>query len=130
MMRSDPKIGEVAFAFDLRGPYGFDTVLGRVYANFGLVRTDVGAEIAQAQGDPSGRRWWNPIYHTYGADCEFACWLYKLGYTIAARQDIQVHDKNHKDALRQKNGERAQADGRLFWRRWTSLETLTRGPNP
>lgn len=120
LMYADPTIGEVAFAFDLRGGYSFDYVNGKPYANFGLVRREAGEAVARAQGDPTGKTWWNPIYRTYGADTEFGCWLWKLGWTVHAAPDLRVHDCNAKDGLRESNdGENGRVrDNRLFWQRW------------
>src|SRR6185295_19293745 len=77
LMETKPKVGEVAFEFDLRGPWGFEHVNGVPYANFGVIRMEAGLAVAKAQGDPTGRAWWNPIYRTYGADTEFGVWLWK-----------------------------------------------------
>lgn len=126
MLEKEPSIGEVAFAFDLRGGFGFDCVHGKTYGNFGLVRTVAGMEVARAQGDSTGRAWWNPMYRTYGADCEFGCWLWKLGWRVEQAPALQVHDKNCKDALRDGNEAHNpdRKDSKLFWSRWTEPESL------
>lgn len=125
-----PRVGEVAFAFDLRGAYGFDEAHKRLYANFGLIRLEAGMAVAQAQGDPDGKLWWNPIYKTYGADTEFGMWLHKLGYGVAPREDLKVHDTCCQDALRIGNNDRDRADSMLFWSRWPDEQALQAGRPP
>ena len=117
LLLADDKIGEVAFEFDLRGSWGFEHVNGMLYANFGVIRREAGMAVARAQGDPSGRDWWNPIYKTYGADTEFGVWLWKLGWRVQHGVGLRVHDVNAKDALRAGN-EGKNADSPLFWSRW------------
>ena len=112
-----PKIGEVAFEFDLRGGYSFDQVNGRIYANYGMIRREAGMAVARKQGDPTGKKFWNPIYKTYGADTEFGCWLWKLGWTVHPGVGLRVHDLNAQDSLRDRNNS-GQLDSALFWRRW------------
>lgn len=126
LLEADPLIGEVAFSFDLRGSYAFEQVHDRVYGNYGLVRTSAGIEVAIAQGDPNGRDWWNPIYRTYGADTEFGCWLWKLGWKVEARTDLRVHDCNAQDELRKLNeaNNPDRADSKLFWQRWTDPASM------
>lgn len=114
-----PQAGEVAFAFNLRGPFACEHVHGKVYGNFGMVRLEAGVAVARRQGDSSGRQWWNPIYRTYGADSEFGCWLWKLGWTVEAGLDLRVRDLNVQDTLRTLNNE-GQKDSALFWSRWAT----------
>lgn len=126
LMLADPKIGEVAFALDLRGDYGYEYVNGAPYANFGLVRREAGMAVAVAQGDPSGRAWWNPLYRTYGADTEFGVWLWKLGWQIYVsstpthKNALRVHDANAADELRAANHlpNGKSRDSEVFWNRW------------
>lgn len=125
-MLADDKIGEVAFEFDLRGPWGFDHVNGALYANYGVIRREAGMAVARAQGDPAGRAWWNSIYRTYGADTEFGVWLWKLDWLVHYGVGLRVHDANAKDDLRKQN-ESKNVDSALFWSRWKN-EKL--GPNP
>jgi GT2 family glycosyltransferase len=121
-LRADPRAGAVAFAFDLGTPgdYHFDHVNGRPYSNFGVIRREAGMAAAVAQGDPDGRRWWNPIYRTYGADSELGVWLWKLGWRVVAASDIRVHDCEAQDELRVRNeaANPDREDSRLFWDRW------------
>jgi GDP-L-fucose synthase len=120
-LHQDPKIGEVAFAFDLhRDGWRFDYVNGKLYANYGVIRTEAGKEVARMQGDRSGRDWWNPIYRTYGADTEFGVWLWKLGWTVYEGYDFRVHDHEAMDELRNSNDARNpdRKDSKVFWERW------------
>jgi len=126
ILEQNPRVGEVAFAFDLRGRMNFDELHHKPYGNFGMVRAEAGIAVAQAQGDPSGRAWWNPEYRTYGADCEFACWQWKLGWTILPRHDLQVHDTKCMDVLRELNqsDNPERSDSHLFWGRWGSPRSI------
>ncbi len=126
ILNSNPKIGEVAFAFDLYGNWGFDHVNGKPYANFGVVRREAGEAVARAQGDPTGKNWWNTIYKTYGADSEFGVWLWKLGWEVYTANHIQVHDCQAMDDLRKLNdaANPDRLDSKLFWMRWQN-ETFT-----
>lgn len=130
-LRESPSVGEIAFAFDLFKGREFDVIHGKVYANFGIVRREAGMAVARAQGDPSGRAWWNPIYKIYGADCEFACWLWRLGWSIVPDNSLKVHDANPQDALRANHDviNPDRADSKLFWKRWkepTSVNPMTK----
>lgn len=120
ILDADEKIGEVAFEFDLRGPWGFETVNGAVYANYGVIRCEAGMAVARMQGDPTGRAWWNPIYRTYGADTELGVWLWKLGWKVYPAIGLRVHDANAQDELRATNlaDDPDRPDSRLFWSRW------------
>jgi len=134
MLEMDPKVGAVAFAFDLfttNGSWGHDHVYGLPYVNYGVFRREAGMAAAVVQGDPSGRRWWNPIYHTYAADCELGVWLWKLGWAIKPTTAIRVEDKSYQveDELRDNNRSRdaARRDTKLFYERWKN-ESLVREP--
>jgi hypothetical protein len=120
LMKAIPSLGAVAFEFDLRGPWAFEYVFGKVYLNFGVIRREAGMEVARAQGDPEGKKWWNPLYRTYGADTELGMWLYKLGWAVHAAKGWRVHDCEAKDELRTVNlsYNPNREDSRLFWRRW------------
>ncbi len=120
LMQADPTIGEVAFEFNLWGPWHFDYVNKRAYANFGVIRREAGIAVAKKQGDPTGRNWWNPIYRHYGADSEFGVWLWKLGYRVHEGRGLRVNDLNARDELRRRNDEinNRKPDGVLFWDRW------------
>lgn len=126
-MDADDKVGAVAFAFDVWGPYRFDYCAeGKVYTNFGVIRADVARRVALAQGDRRGKKLWNPIYHTYGADSEVGCWIWKLGYTVVARADLRVHDLCAQDGLRKNNY--THHDPTTYRERWG--QGLHNGPDP
>lgn len=113
-----PMVGEVAFEFDLRGPYGFDQWNGKILANFGMVRREAGMEVARRQGDPTGRLWWNSRYYkTYGGDSEFSCFMHALGWEIFPGRNLRVHDLNAQDGLRDRNSVN-QTDTQKFFERW------------
>lgn len=119
LMTKHPNIGEVAFEHDLRGRFGFEHINGVPYANFGVIRRDAGIAVAKAQGDDTGRAWWNPIYRTYGADTELGVWLWKLGWIVHEGKGLRVHDIQAQDALRAGNtGNNKNGDSDLFWSRW------------
>ncbi len=126
IMEADPTIGCVAFEFDLRPGQLFEYVHGKVYSNFGVVRTAAGREVARAQGDPTGCMWWNECYRTYGGDSEFGCWLWKLGWRVVEGSGLRVHDKNHQDELRKLNqaDNPERADSKLFWSRWEHANSI------
>lgn len=123
LLETYPQIGEVAFEFDLRGDWGFDTVNGAPYANFGVVRREAGIAVAKAQGDPTGRAWWNPLYRTYGADSEFGCRLWQLGWWVYPARGLRVHDLQHQDALRAQNASHNRhGDSDKFWARYNHVD--------
>jgi len=51
--------------------------------------------VARAQGDPAGRDYWDRKYHTYGADSAAGCWLWRLGWQVAAADDLRVCERMH-----------------------------------
>lgn len=132
-LHAKPELGAVAFAFDLftHTGWGHDHVYGLPYVNYGVFRREAGMAAAVAQGDPTGRRWWNPIYHTYAADCELGVWVWKLGWKIEASHAIHVSDKSARveDVLRENNRSRdhMRRDTKLFYERWAN-ESLVRDP--
>jgi glycosyltransferase involved in cell wall biosynthesis len=132
ILNKKPKVGEVAFEFDLRGPWGFDNVHDRWYANFGVIRASVGIAIAKKQGDPTGHNWWNPIYRTYAADNEFGCWIWAMGLEVERGFGLRVHDLCAKDELRKINAghDPHRTDSVVFLRRWGNRHSLHGGPTP
>jgi len=125
MQRND-RIGAVAFEMDFRGKWGFEDIHGKVYSNFGLVRREAGIQVARAQGDPTGRLWWNPIYRAYAADSEFGCWLHKLGWEVEQGFGLRVHDLQVQDELRDLNDSENpdRPDSKLFWSRWPNSASM------
>ena len=135
MMRANPQIGAVAYEFDLRGRWDFESVHGKLYTNFGVIRREAGMAAAVAAGDPTGKAWWNPIYKTYGADTELGCWLWKLGWIVHGARGLRVHDSNVHDALRTANDSTKGPHGRhpdsvLFYSRWPTAASLNPTPKP
>jgi len=121
MMLADPKIGEVAFEFDLSKYWGFYQYNGKTYANYGIIRREAGIAVAKAQGDNSGTNWWNTIYKTYGADGEFGLQLWKLGWKVAEGLNLRVHDNHHKDELRRLNTALQEKEAKIFFTRCKEL---------
>lgn len=128
-LEKDPHLGAVAFEFDTWGNFKVDQVHGKPYVNYGVIKTAAGRAVAQAQGDPSGKDWWNPIYHTYGADSEFGAWMWKLGFQIQPLKGPRVLDKHPKDALRAANEQQRidRGDSKKFWERWRNPEQIKPG---
>jgi len=133
MLVANPSAGAVAFQFDLRGPWVHEFVHSYVYVNFGLIRTRAGKQVAIKQGDPTGRKWWNPIYYTYGADSEFGVWLHHLGWGVIPSSELRVHDRagETQDELRELNqaNNPARPDSTLFWKRWPHDSSVMGGPS-
>jgi hypothetical protein len=126
IMDQAPSMGALAFEHDLRGAWGFESVHGLVYPNYGIIRREAGMQAARLQGDPKGRAWWNPIYRTYAADCELACWLYGLGLEIYAAKGLRVHDAKAEDELSQRNqrDNPSRPDSVCFWQRWPNQAAI------
>jgi len=99
----------------------------RPYANLGMIRRDVAEKIAYIQGG-----FWNPIYHTYAADTELSCWVWKLGYTVEPALESRCLDWCVQDGLRETNNNgRNREDSALFYSRWPRDEyLLPGGPYP
>jgi glycosyltransferase involved in cell wall biosynthesis len=117
------KAGQVAFEYDLPGVWKVETINGLYYANFGMTRREVVERICQQQGGPNN--FWNPIYHTYAADCEHSCWVWKLGLEVHALK-ARCADKKAVDELREKNDviRGARGDSELFWKRWPDSRSM------
>lgn len=126
MLEADPAAGAVAFAFDTWGPFRYDHCApDRPYVNYGVWRRACVEAVARAQGDPTGRALWNPLYKTYAADTEAGAWAWKLGWKVL-KSAAQVHDAKPQDALREGNhgGQNAagRPDSNLYRQRWTAKE--------
>ena len=119
-LERDDQLGEVAFEQNFRGAWGFEQIHGKTYANFGLVRRAAGIAVAVAQGDPTGRHWWNTIYRSYAADSEFGCWLHRLGWGLDLGVSLRINDLQVQDELRALNesDNPDRPDSKLFWSRW------------
>lgn len=135
-LEADPQAGAVAFAFDTwKGKFQHDHCAhDRAYVNYGVWRRACVEAVARAQGDPTGRAMWNPVYRTYAADTEAGAWAWKLGWTIH-KSNARVHDAQPQDALREGNHGGTNAAGRpdsnLYRQRWgTSGDPATVRPPP
>jgi len=73
--------------------YSFEQHHGRVHMNQGMVRRSAHMAVSRAQGDPTGRDFWDPVYHTYGADSSASCWLRRLGFGIY--EGLEIHVREH-----------------------------------
>lgn len=116
--------GQVAFESDLYGQWKVESIHGFAYANFGITRRDVVQKVCAAQCGPS--HFWNPIYHTYAADCEHSCWVWKLGHTVMPLPGCRVKDHSFLDALRARNDviRANRGDSTLFWKRWPDQASM------
>ena len=124
-MDAEPHLGALVWESDLRGGWKCEGWGGQVYPNKGLVRLEAGMSAARAQGDPEGKAWWNPDYHTYGADGEMGMWLVRLGWKVEPATGLRVHDVRSEavnlapmDDLQRRNKAEYGETGKLFLRRW------------
>jgi glycosyltransferase involved in cell wall biosynthesis len=132
ILKADESIGAVAFCSDRYSPgvYNFDNMRfrGRCYANQGLFRREAGMAAARAQGDPTGKAWWDPQHHTYAADTVLGCWLWRLGWTVYEAADIRVHDDftatGADDPLRASNEEMYEDSGIICNEQWPDDASL------
>ena len=111
LLESDESLGSVAFnsdryrtpeaiaddpflsAFLPSGPpvtFRFERHHGKVYMNQGITRRAAHMAVSRAQGDPTGRDFWDPRYHTYGADMASGCWIWRLGWSIYEGEELKV----------------------------------------
>ena len=105
---------------------------GRAYMNQGLARRAAHMAVARAQGDPTGRDYWDPTYRTYGADSASGMWMWRLGWRIHEAHDLRVHERlpsfidpfselaagGETDPLRLRNGAEMEATLRRFHGEW------------
>jgi glycosyltransferase involved in cell wall biosynthesis len=120
IMNYDPGIGAVALEFDLYGDWRCAEWNGKPSCGKGVVRRSVLMAVARAQGDPDGRRFWDPRWKTYAADSAAGCWIHRLGWTVARGIGLRVHDGKPEDALMKRNKDEYRADGtvNIFMREW------------
>ena len=127
----DHAIGQLAFAYayarDILPDFRTYTMCRRTYANIGMIRRSVADKIAEIQGG-----FWNPIYHTYAADTELSCWVWRLGWDVADCADFRCLDHLAQDELRASNNSgRNQQDGMLCHARWPDHRYVeSMGPEP
>jgi len=131
-MLADPGIGAVAFETNLRGDWKCEEWHGKPYLNKGVMRREVLMAVARTQGDPEGKRFWSPKWHTYAADTQAGLLIWKLGWTVAHGFGLRVHDnaRNRSDALRSANVARYRVDGTvaLFHERWDDPHSVDYDP--
>ena len=106
-LREHPGVGFVNFATDRYGKWEHLRIHGVCYGNYGVTRREVGMAVARFQGDPEGKKWWDPKFHSYAADTAFGLTAMHLGWTIH-ESDWRVHDPyatqdGEHDPLRMKN---------------------------
>jgi len=109
---ADPAVGAVAFpstrytptpTYDPTGRYH-----GKLYCNQGLFRREAGMAAARFLGDPTGKQWWSPQFHTYCADTVLGLTLWRLGWEVSPTDRLWVEDDytnaaGHLDPLRLHN---------------------------
>lgn len=103
MLRADPLAGGVAFEMNTRGAWQCEEWAGEPYGNTCLVRREVGMAVARAEGDPTGRAWWDRRFRTYAADTIFGIWVRRLGWKMLRGTGLRVFDRSHPDALHTAN---------------------------
>jgi len=118
VLRRDRLIGQVAFEFYRRQKWQFQRSYGRTYANYGVVRKNIGMLVAKSQGDASGCNWWNPIYNTYAGDSEFSLWIWKLGYRVHEAKGLRIYDYRCDDNLRKVHQPKTIIDQKIYHVRW------------
>jgi hypothetical protein len=85
---------------------------------------------ARFLGDPAGKAWWDPRFHTYASDTVLGLALWRLGWEVRATASPWVEDgytsaDGHLDPLRLRNSERYDAEaGQLFVRLWGDPATV------
>lgn len=124
LMAGNPGIGCVVWESDHhrdnRGQrsFGFERWQDLPYMNQGLTRLAVGMAVARFLGDPTGKAWWDPRFHTYAADTAYglACW--RLGWSVYCGVGLRVHDHECQDAMKETN-RKAYTNSALFGRCWS-----------
>lgn len=129
-IRADVEVGAVVFKSNLRGDWACEACHAGgqfIYPNKGVIRRAAGMAAARAQGDPTGKAWWNPCYHTYGADSEHGMWMWRLGWRCVPGG--RIHDVRSTvpglapmDELQKRNKALYGDTGKVFVSRWGKLE--------
>jgi GT2 family glycosyltransferase len=124
LMRADASTGGVAFEYSYRDAWVFGIWFGKVYVNLGVIRREAGMRAAVEQGDPTGRAWWNPEYHTYAADTELGLRIWEMGLRIhkGVGWRVRHRDDESQDAMRANNAavyHRGSEDAKRFVTRWS-----------
>jgi GT2 family glycosyltransferase len=124
-------VGQLAFAFAnqqlTNGEFKCFPMCRHTYANLGMIRRTVVDRVIQIQGG-----FWNPIYHTYAADTELSCWVWRLGWEVRECNELRCIDHLAQDGLRAHNNSgRNQQDGMRCHTRWPDYRYLSSfGPAP
>ena len=115
VMAADEAVGAAAFPSTRYSPGApeFSPSMrwrGRCYANQGLYRREAGMAAARFLGDPTGKQWWSPQFHTYCADTVLGLTLWRLGWEVSPTDRLWVEDDytnaaGHLDPLRLHNSE-------------------------
>lgn len=127
----NPVVGQLAFAYAeakcIVPDFRTYTMCRRTYANIGMIRRRVADKIVEIQGG-----FWNPLYHTYAADTELSCWVWRLGWDVAECLDFRCLDHLAQDELRASNNSgRNKQDGMLCHARWPDHRYIeSMGPEP
>jgi glycosyltransferase involved in cell wall biosynthesis len=128
MLRQSESVGAVAFETNLRGPWGFELIHGKPYANKGVFRREAGMAAARAAGDPEGKAWWSRDHLTYASDTELGCWIWRLGWTIERGTGLRVNDSaaGASDAMREANIKAYTASGSVakYHARWDNAKRM------
>lgn len=122
LLQAYPSIGMVAFNSNRYREWRFERYHGKAYGNQGLLRREAGMSAARAQGDPTGKAWWDRRFLTYASDTILGLWLWRLGWSIHEAVDLRVcedypnHPHDH-DPLRKRNQD-LYTNGELFAEQW------------
>jgi len=111
ILRADPALGGVAFEQNTRVRWQCEKWGGVPYGNTNCTRLEVGMAIARAQGDPTGRAWWDRRFKTYASDTVFGLWMNRLGWKMHEGIGLRVHDETPADELKKRNALAYQKDG-------------------
>jgi len=112
ILRAEPAVGGVAFEMDTRRVgWVCEEWAGLPYGNTNCTRLEVGMAIARAQGDPTGKAWWDRRFKTYASDTVFGLWMNRLGWEMRRGVGLRVHDSGHPDEMKKRNVQDYCANG-------------------
>jgi hypothetical protein len=120
----NPMVGQAALSYREGGHWKIQPLFGRVYANFAMTRTNIIRTVEKICGGM-----WADCYRTYGGDPELSCWVYRLGYEVAAAQDAKLIHHFEVDELRRSNVDQ-DVERHQFSKRWSEPCLKFRGPLP
>jgi len=120
IFEAEPNVGQIAWAFNVwpgkPDSYGHDTVHGKVYANKGITRRELGDRA----------HWWTYLFKTYAGDCELSCRIWEMGYEVR-KSELRVLDRLAKDELRKENN--ANMSGKNDSDKFYRIRTKIQSPN-